>query len=164
MNLSEKDRKYIMIYATVLGVLFMVVGFIEFITAFWNWFIVPTRSLCLLTLPCQDLFGGLAALTIGAVFLRGVMPLWRGRYEAIGFILVGSLLSATYGIVYLLIIGADGFNAYLSYLSGAEWTWEWLTQGTLETGILRPEVWLAFSSIPLGILALRVTKAKKETK
>ncbi|MGC8577639.1 MAG: hypothetical protein ACP5M7_06605 [Thermoproteota archaeon] len=48
-------------------------------------------------------------------------------------------VSATYGIVYLLIIGADGFNAYLSYFSGAEWTWEWLTQGTLETGIIRPE-------------------------
>ena len=64
----------------------------------------PRDHLSLLRLPSDDLFGGLAALVIGAVFF-GAIPLWKARYESIGFVLVGALLSVTFGAVYLLILG-----------------------------------------------------------
>ena len=157
MKVDESFGKRMAVYAAVLGALYVIVGSVEFATAFWNWFIVPGGNLSLLGLPCDDLFGGFAALVIGAVFF-GAIPLWKARYEAIGFVLVGSLLSATYGAVYLLIVGADGLGTLLAYLSGEGWTWEWLTAGTLGTGLLRPEIWLAFLSAPLGYVALKTVR------
>ena len=157
MKLDKNFSKYMAVYAAVLGVFYIIVGSVEFITAFWNWFIEPGDNLSLLGLPCDDLFGGLAALIIGIVFL-GAIPLWKARYESIGFVLVGALLSVTFGAVYFLIVGADGFETLLAYSSGEEWTWEWLTAGTLGVGLFRPEIWLAFLSAPLGYAALKATR------
>jgi len=157
MELNKSFGRYMAVYAAVLGVFYIVVGSVEFITAFWNWFIEPGDNLSLLGLPSDDLFGGLAALVIGAVFF-GAIPLWKARYESIGFVLVGALLSVTFGAVYLLILGADGLGTYLAYLSGEEWTWDWLIAGTLRVGLLRPEIWLAFLSAPLGYVALKATR------
>jgi len=157
--LNKNVGRSMAIYAAILGGLYVIVGFIEFATAFWNWFIEPGGNLSLLGLPSDDLFGGFAALVIGIVFF-GAIPLWRMKYESIGFILVGALLSAIFGAVYLLIVCADGFGAYLAYLSGEEWTWEWLVAGTAGSGLLRPEIWLAFLSAPLGCAALRVVKSR----
>ncbi len=151
--------KGIIIYAILLGGIYIVVGSVEFVTAFWNWFIEPEGNLSFLGLPSDDLFGGFVALVIGTVFL-GVAPLWKTKYKPIGFILVGALLSVTFGAIYLLIAGADGFEAFLAYLSGEEWTWEWLTAGTASSNLLRPEIWLAFLSAPLGYMALKAAKTK----
>ena len=156
--LSKNAGRGMAIYAAILGGLYVTVGFIEFATAFWNWFIEPGGNLSLLGLPSDDLFGGLAALVIGFVFF-GAIPLWRAKYESIGFILVGALLSAIFGAIYLLIVCADGLGAYLAYLSGEEWTWEWLVAGTASSGLLRLEIWLALLSAPLGYAALKVVKA-----
>ena len=160
-KLSERSGRCMAAYAVALGALYLMVGSIEFATAFWNWFIELGGGLSLLGLPGDDLFGGFAALVIGLVFL-GAIPLWRGSYESIGFILIGSLLSATLGAVYLLIIGADGLTAWLAYLSGEEWSWEWLTAGTLGIGIFRPEIWLAFLSTPLVYIALKSTRTGRQ--
>ena len=161
MSLDKNFSKYMAVYAVVLGVFYIIVGSVEFTTAFWNWFIKPGDNLSLLGLPCDDLFGGFAALITGAVFF-GAIPLWKARYEAIGFALVGALLSVTLGVVYLLIVGADGLETLLAYLSGEEWTWEWLTAGTLGVGFLRPEIWLAFLSAPLGYTALKAAKRSEK--
>ena len=161
MNLDKNFSKYMAVYAAALGTLYIIVGSVEFATAFWNWFIKPGDNLSLLGLPCDDLFGGLAALIIGAVFF-GAIPLWKARYEAIGFILVGALLSVTFGAVYLLIVGADVFGTLLTYMSGEEWTWEWLTAGILGVVLLRPEIWLAFLSAPIGYAALKATKRSEK--
>jgi len=157
MEMNKKMGRYMAAYAAIIGILYIIIGIAEFSAAFWNWFINPEGNLSLLGLPGDDLFGGLAALVIGIVFL-GALPLWRDKYESIGFILVGALLSVTFGTVYLLIVFADGIGACLSYLSGEGWTWEWLTAGTLSTGIFRPEIWLAFLSAPLGYVALKVVR------
>ena len=161
MKLDKNFSRYMAVYAAVLGAIYIIIGSVEFATAFWNWFIAPGDNLSLLGLPSDDLFGGLAALVIGAVFF-GATSLWKARYEAIGFVLVGALLSATFGAVYLLILGADGLGTYLAYLSGEEWTWEWLTAGTLGVGLLRPEIWLAFLSAPLGYVALKAARQSEE--
>ena len=161
MNLNRKIGRCMAVYSAILGAIYVVVGSIEFSTAFWNWFIKPGDNLSLLGLPCDDLFGGFAALVIGAVFF-GALPLWRARREAIGFALVGALLSATFGAVYLLIVGADGFGTLLASLSGEEWTWDWLTSGTSGTGLLRPEIWLAILSAPLGYVALKVARQSEK--
>ncbi len=73
------------------------------------------------------------------------------------------MLSAIFGAIYLLIVCADGLGAYLAYLSGEEWTWEWLVAGTTGSGLLRLEIWLALLSAPLGYAALKVVKAGVRT-
>jgi len=161
MRIDKNFSRYMAVYSAVLGVFYSIVGSVEFATAFWNWFIAPGDNLSLLGLPCDDLFGGLAALIIGIVFF-GAIPLWKARYEAMGFVLVGALLSVTFGAVYLLTVGADGFGTLLAYLSGEEWTWEWLTAGTLGVGFLKPEIWLAFLSVPLGYAALKATRRSEQ--
>jgi len=161
MNLNRKISRCMAAYSAILGTLYIIVGSIEFLTAFWNWFIKPGDDLSLLGLPCDDLFGGFAALVIGAVFF-GALPLWRARREAIGFVLVGALLSVTFGAVYLLIVGADGFGTLLAFLSGEKWSWDWLTSGTSGTGLLRPEIWLALLSAPLGYAALKAARQSEK--
>lgn len=159
MKLSKNTGRFMAVYATILGASYIIIGSIEFATAFWNWFIKPGGGLSLLGLPCDDLFGGFAALVIGTVFL-GATPLWKANYESIGFAIVGALLSMALGAVYLLIICADGFGTYLAYLSGEEWTWKWLTAGTLDNGLFRLEIWLGFLSAPLEYAALKAVKVK----
>jgi hypothetical protein len=85
----------------------------------------------------------------GATYLAAT-SLWKGKRESLGFVLVGVLLSTVFGALYLFIVCADGFGMLLSIWQGEEWTWEWLTAGTAGTGILRPEIWLAAASLPLG--------------
>lgn len=158
MKLSEGVGKNLALYALALGVIYILIGFIEFATGFID-LIAPGSGKSILGLPI-DLYGGFAALVIGIVFL-GATPLWKARYESIGYILVGALLSATFGGLYLLIVGADGLGTYLAYMTGEEeWTWEWLTVGTAGNGILRLEVWLSFLSIPLGLYTLKTVKEK----
>jgi len=157
MKLSEGTRKSLITYAIILGTLYIITGLIEFATGLWD-LLVPGAAEAILGLPI-DLFGGFAVLVIGAAYF-GAIPLWKGDYESLGFILVGVLLSVIFGVLYLLIVGADGFGTYLAYLDGEVWTLEWLTSGTAGPGLLRPEIWLFFLSTPLGYFTWRVTKTK----
>ena len=157
MKLSEGDGKSMVTYAVILGIVYIIIGSIEFATGFWD-LLAPGAAEAIPGLPI-DLYGGFAALVIGAAYF-GAISLWRGKHESLGFVLVATLLSAVFGVLYLLIVCADGFGTYLAYLDGEAWTWEWLTSGTAGPGLLRPEIWLFFLSTPLGLSAWRATKSK----
>jgi len=76
-----------------------------------------------------DLFGGFALLVIGAVYLTGVSDLFSGKMEGVSFVLVGSILTGVFGILYILMMGADG----LMYLLGE----------------VRPEILLFLTAVPV---------------
>ena len=152
MSLNKRAGRCLALYSSALGVLYLVVGSIEFLTGFWD-LIMPGAVSRLLGLPL-DLYGGFAALVTGFVYF-GAIPLWRGRLDHVGYVLVGVLLSAIFSGVYILIVLADGLSVYISHLAGEAWTWEWLFSGTAGTGLLRPEIWLGLLSIPLGYSALK---------
>lgn len=157
MKISGGAAKSMVTYAVILGSLYIIIGSIEFATGIWD-LLAPGTAEGILGLPI-DLYGGFATLVIGTLYF-GITPLWKGKYESLGFVLVGVLLSVVFGVLYLLIVGVDGFGTYLAYLGGEAWTWGWLTSGTAGLGLLRPEIWLFFLSTPLGLSAWRATKAK----
>jgi len=57
--------------------------------------------------------GVLVLLVLGAVFLSGYRELREGTDEGVAHIHVGLLLSLLFGVLYLLILGADALEAYL---------------------------------------------------
>lgn len=91
------------------------IGSLELITGVWELF-APGAAENVLGLPI-DLYGGFVTVVMGATYF-GATPLWRGKHESLGFVLVGVLLSAVFGGLYLLIVGTDGLGTYLAYLDG----------------------------------------------
>ena len=147
MGSDEGNKGDVAVYAALLGSIYIIVGMTEFIMGLWELFWPGTVG-GFLGLPA-DLFGGFSAVVIGAAYIGSVL-LWKER-GSLGFLLTATLLSIIFGILYLLIVCADGFGMLL-------WTWEWLTAGTAGPGILRPEIWLALLSLPLGYFALKQPK------
>lgn len=159
MKLNESSGKTAATYAVILGVAYIALGLLEFIEGFGDFFaITGERILGIQWIPV-DIFGGIMTIIIGLVYF-GAIPLWKAKYESLSFLLVGALLSAVFGALYLIIVAADGFGTVLALIDGEEWTWEWLTAGTAGTGLLRPEIWLFFLSLPLVYFAWSATKAK----
>lgn len=150
MKLNESNGKVVATYALVLGIIYFILGILEVVEGFGPFFGVTAGPVLGAEYISADLFGGLATIVIGAVYF-GAAPLWKAKYESLSFLLVGVLLSTVFGALYLLILGANGFGAYLA---GEEW--EWMAD------LLRPEIWLFFLSLPLGYFALKVTRTKKE--
>jgi hypothetical protein len=148
--MKQEVKKTIVAYAVVLGALYIAFGVMEL--GLW---ICGYEGLGGVVPP--DHFGAFAALVAGATYLSTI-SLLKGVRESWGYVLAGLLLSAILGIVYLLIACADGLGTLLSTLEGGEWTWEWLTSGTAGTGLLRPEIWLFFASLPLAYLTLRTLR------
>lgn len=157
MRLNRRNRQ-IAIYAITLGVVYVIVGAVEFTSGLWN-LVSPGITVSFLGVPI-DLFGGFATLVMGATYF-GAVPILKGKHGSLGFVLIGTLLSAIFGVLYLLIVGADGFGTLLASWEGEEWTWEWLTSGSAGPGLLRPEIWLFFASLPLAYFALRTTKKER---
>lgn len=157
MKLSGGAGKAMATYAFILGILYLTIGSAEFTTGLWN-LLSPGTAESIVGLPI-DLYGGFATIVLGSTYL-GATPLRRGKQESLGFVLVGVLLSTVFGLLYLLIVSADGLGTYLAYLDGEAWTWEWLTSGTTSRGLLRPEIWLFFLSTPLALSAWKATKPK----
>jgi len=154
MKRKVKNRR-IAIYAMMLGVGYIIFGVAEFTLGIYNLF-SPMGDASLVGVPA-DIFGGFAALVIGATYLSAI-SLLRGVRESWGFILVGMLLSAAFGVTYSLIVCADGFGTLLASLEGEAWTWEWLTRGRAGSGLQRPEIWLFFMSLPLAYLTQKNAK------
>jgi len=156
-GMVELHKKYrrIAVYAIMLGIAYVIVGASEFALGLWDLF-SPGTAVNFFGVPA-DLFGGFAAVVIGATYLGAVLVL-KGKHEALGFILIGTFLSAIFGALYLLIVGADGFGTLLAFWEGQEWTWEWLTKGSAGSGLFRPEIWLFFASLPLAYFTLRITE------
>ena len=135
-----KDRRNYMrglgLYALVLGVIYVSLGSMEFILGFFDMFLGGTPLSCL-WIPV-DLFGGFSAFVIGLTYLAAVRLL-KGEYESISYVLVATMLSTVFGVLYVLIFLANGLSAYLS---GEEWSWI--------VDLARPEIWLFISSTPLA--------------
>ncbi|MHA1770519.1 MAG: hypothetical protein ACTSYL_12405 [Candidatus Thorarchaeota archaeon] len=160
MKSNRTDIQLIAIYAVLLGILYALVGAIKFLTGIMDLVALGDSEGILGIRP--DIYGGLATLVIGSSYLATI-PLWKGKYESIGFALMATILSIIFGVLYLLMVGADGMSALLAYWDGAEWTLEWLTNGTTGAGIFKPEIWLAFVSIPLGYFIFKKIRSQ-ETK
>lgn len=127
------------IYTLVLGTLYVIIGVLEVL---FDPILFGIES----AIPA-GLFSGLALLVIGGVYLYGVKDLWNNRREGISFLLGGAMLSAIFGVVFLLIMGADG----LMY---------WLGEAEEFSAIaeFRPEIWLFFMSLPAAYLVWKGRK------
>ncbi|HIE23096.1 MAG TPA: hypothetical protein EYP68_02580 [Candidatus Korarchaeota archaeon] len=162
--LAKGTERIIALYSLIIGITYLIIGVLEFVMGIWSvlmpWAAVTRLARCLtgfLGLP-MDIFGGLSAIVIGATYF-GAFSLWKGKHESLGFVLVATMLSAVFGVLYLLIIGARGLEVFLTFLSGEEeWNWEWITSGTTGLGLLRPEIWLFLLSLPLAFLVWKKAK------
>lgn len=120
----EKGNK-IGIYAFVLGVVYLVFGVLE---VFGGVGLIP-----------GDFFGGLALVVIAATYLNGVKGVFNGEHKGLSFILGGLFLTTVFGVLYLLVMGADG----LMYLLGEAEEFSALAD-------FRPAIWFFFASLPLA--------------
>ena len=90
--------------------------------------------------------GVLVLMILGAVFLSGYRELREGTDEGVAHIHVGLLLSLLFGVLYLLILGADALETYLLKSEDfAGWT---------PRDGMRPELYLALLSL-MGIYIWR---------
>jgi len=126
--------KTIGIYALVLGVVYLAFGVIEVFGGAGD--IIP-----------GDLFGGFALAVIAATYLNGVKGLFNGEHQGLSFLIGGLFLSAIFGVLYLLLMGADG----LMYILGEADEFSALAG-------FRPAIGLFFLSLPLAYQAWALTR------
>jgi len=126
--------KTIGIYALVLGVVYLAFGIIEVFGGAGD--IIP-----------GDLFGGFALAVIAATYLNGVNGLFNGKHQGLSFLIGGLFLSTVFGVLYLLLMGADGF---MYILGEAE-------EFSVLAGF-RPAIGLFFLSLPLAYQAWALTR------
>ena len=126
--------KTIGLYAVVLGVLYLVIGMIEVFGGAGD------------AIP-GDLLGGLALVVIAVTFLNGVKRSFFGEHIGLSFLIGGLFLAAVFGILYLLLMGANG----LMFLLGEAEEFSAVTE-------FRPAIWLFILSLPLAYLVRVVTK------
>ncbi|KYH38590.1 MAG: hypothetical protein AYL28_003140 [Candidatus Bathyarchaeota archaeon B23] len=136
------------LYAGVLGVLYLAIGLIEFLSGLISYFGGSSPWWMSPWIP-QDIFGGLSAMVIGLLYIASTTS-WR-RYESIGYLLVATLLSAVFAVLYLLIAGANGLD---SLIVGEEWSWM--------EDISRSEIWLLPPSLPPLIISWRMAMRMKQ--
>ncbi len=148
--MKETGLKVIGVYAFLLGLLYAGVGMMSLVLGlghllFGNIDVLGLKS----SLPA-DALGGSALVVIGAVYLAGVKPMWSGEKEGLSFIFVGFILSAIFGMIFLLIMGAHWLDFWLGETGEFSFTAE-----------LRPEVWLFLISLPVGYLLWKWRKTEK---
>ena len=142
MDLSPKACRLVASYSMALGLSYLAIGALEFLNAICSWFLPSMGPLVEWPgLPTDDLFGALSSMVIGLVFLYPV-GLWRQKQEEIAFVLVGTILASTFGVIYVL---ASLAQALSSLLAG----------GGLRVAFPRPEVWLFLFSLPLALASWR---------
>lgn len=131
------NLKVVSVYALVLGVLYAVIGMLEvLLVLFDGW--VETANATAITIPA-DVFGGVALIVIGTVYLFGVGSLWNKQQDGMSFALVGGMLSAVFGVLYLTTMGAG----VVMYMLGEAEEFQIFAA-------LRPAVWLFVVSLPLA--------------
>jgi len=124
-DFSIKTGKRLAIYASALGVISLAIGLVE-ISGGWGE-----------TIP-GDLFGGFVLVVMAATYLGGVKGTFQGRHEGLSLVIGGLFLTAVFGVLYLLMMGADG----LMYLLGE-------VEALPEIIEVRPEIWIFILSLPL---------------
>ena len=76
MKVSRSSSRALVVYAVILGSIYLIIGTAEFTAGLWYLF-QPENATAILNLPV-DLFGGFSALVIGAAYLGGTF-LWKGK-------------------------------------------------------------------------------------
>ncbi len=132
--IDENIGKKLAIYASILGILYVIFGFREIIAAFSD-YELETEPL--------GLFGGFALIVIGAVYFFGIKNLKEAKMEGLSFFMGGIILSAIFGILYLLIMGANALD-YLVWLGTED------EIGTSFREDFGPAIWLFFVTLPGG--------------
>ena len=117
-------------FTLVTGVLYIFAGILQALVG---------AGLFTLPLVPGSIMGAFVLIVIGSVFLSGHRELSRSDPEGQAFIFVGILLSILFGILYLLVMGADTISAYLL---GSEDFEDWTVFDDL-----RPELYLALLSV-----------------
>lgn len=125
-DFSIKTGKRLAIYASGLGVISLAIGLVEILGGWGT--VIP-----------GDLFGGFVLVVMAATYLFGVKGTLRGRHEGLSFVIGGLFLTAVFGVLYLLMMGADG----LMYLLGEAEALPKLSEA-------RPEIWIFIISLPLA--------------
>ena len=98
-----------------------------------------------------DIFLGIILSIIGIVFLSGVNDLFKKKDIGVSHLVVGSILSIGFGIIYFLIFLAHGGM----FLLGNE---EYLSWKVLYD--FGPAIWFAFISIPGSLIANQIKNIK----
>jgi hypothetical protein len=150
----SKENKSKMIFGIIVGVLYLVFGFIQFFVGLS----IRSELTDSLFIP-NDVIGGLILVLIGIVFLFGVKELNEGLDEGVAYIYVGILLALVFMIIYSLIIVANAINTYVLVNEDfSDWT---------PLDDMRPGIYLGVIPI-IGILIWRsrftLTRKKNEKK
>lgn len=132
-DFSIKTGKRLAIYASALGVISLAIGVVEILGGLGE------------SIPA-DLFGGFVLVVMAATYLGGVKGAFQGRHEGLSFVMGGLFLTAVFGVLYLLMMGADG----LMYLLGEAEALPALTDA-------RPEIWIFILSLPLALKVRRLS-------
>ena len=117
-------------FTFVAGTLYILFGILQAIAA---------TGLAEIPLVPGNAIGVFVLFVIGIVFLFGYKELKEGIPDGIAYLFVGILLSLIFGILYLLVMGADVLSAYILKSEDFE-NWTLLDD-------VRPELYLAFLSL-----------------
>ena len=117
-------------FALVTGILYILFGVLQAVAA-TGYIEIP--------LVPGNVMGAFVLVVIGSVFLFGYRELKDGIAGGVAFIVVGIMLSVIFGMLYLLVMGADTISAYvLSSEDFQDWT---------PLDDLRPELYLSLLSV-----------------
>ena len=95
MKVSRSSSRAFVVYAVILGGIYLIIGAAKFTAGLWHLF-QPENATAILNL-LVDLFGGFSALVIGAAYSSGT-SLWKGKTEFLGFLLIATILSIVFGL------------------------------------------------------------------
>ncbi|MBN1323982.1 MAG: hypothetical protein JW986_08325 [Methanotrichaceae archaeon] len=133
-NFNFKTGKRLGAYALALGLASLAAGLVEILGGYGE--MIPS-----------DWFGGYALVVIAATYLNGINDVSKGKYDGLSFLMGGLFLTAIFGVLYLLIIGADG----LMYILGEA--------DELPAFVdLRPAIWIFIFSLPLACAVHKLTR------
>ena len=143
-------------YAASLGGLYLAFGVMELVNAVYTVLLNPGAErppIALVGIPRGDIFGALSSIVIGILLL---MPTVARGWDALAYMLGGTLLATVFGALYVLIFASTSLSALIA---GGEELQGWLA-GVWLSYALRPEIWLFISAIPLTVRVwLRARKA-----
>jgi hypothetical protein len=147
--MTEKVNGGIKIYSLLTGILYIVFGVLQTLHGFGLDIGIGDALLL-----AEDGIGGLVLIVIGLVFLFGFGRSSKNPAEGISFTFVGTVLGLFFGVIYILILLADLFEAKV--LVSEDWE-EWVLLDSI-----RPGLYLGIITL-LGYLVFRSDLSMKKT-
>lgn len=144
MQKLESGSGKLAAYAAVLTLLNLFIGLFE-ILAGLGMVALPIPPYTEAAVSPAAIFTGFVLVIIGVVFALGTKGLWNpprteGAPAGLSFFIVGAMLSAAFGVLDLLIMGAHWIEyAVLASEDFADWTW---------LGDFNPTIWLFVLALP----------------